>query len=157
MLLAGGGNDLVATRLHLSINTVTWAVRVAVFVVPAVVFVITRRICLGLQLRDLELVEHGRETGVIKRLPHGEYVEVRRPLDQARRYTLTAHPAARRGGGAGPDRPSARDTVRTGSGVRLTRGRPTVARAASPGRVVLRNHARSRHTRLELRRYTGSR
>ncbi|MFG2793290.1 cytochrome bc complex cytochrome b subunit [Streptomyces sp. NPDC048419] len=91
ILLAGGGNDVVATRLHLSINTVTWLVRVAVFAVPALVFVATRRICLGLQLRDQELVLHGRETGVIKRLPHGEYVEVHQPLDQAELHTLTAH------------------------------------------------------------------
>jgi ubiquinol-cytochrome c reductase cytochrome b subunit len=91
VLLAGGGNDIVATRLHLSINTVTWAVRVAVFAVPALAFVVTRRICLGLQLRDAELVLHGRETGVIKRLPHGEYVEVHQPLDQAELHTLTAH------------------------------------------------------------------
>ncbi|WP_405866485.1 cytochrome bc complex cytochrome b subunit [Streptomyces sp. NBC_01515] len=91
VLLAGGGNDIVATRLHLSINTVTWAVRVAVFVVPALAFVVTRRICLGLQLRDAELVLHGRETGVIKRLPHGEYVELHRPLSRAELHTLTAH------------------------------------------------------------------
>ncbi|MFJ9539542.1 cytochrome bc complex cytochrome b subunit [Streptomyces sp. NPDC101225] len=91
ILLAGGGNDIVATRLHLSINTVTWLVRVAVFAVPVLVFVATRRICLGLQLRDRELVLHGRETGVIKRLPHGEYVEVHQPLDQAELHTLTAH------------------------------------------------------------------
>ncbi|MBE8477977.1 cytochrome bc1 complex cytochrome b subunit [Streptomyces justiciae] len=91
ILLAGGGNDIVATRLHLSINTVTWVVRIGVFAVPAAVFVITRRICLGLQLRDRDLVLHGRETGVIKRLPHGEYIEVHEPLDQARRHTLTAH------------------------------------------------------------------
>lgn len=91
VLLAGGGNDIVATRLHLSINTVTWAVRAGMFVVPAVVFVVTRRICLGLQLRDRELVAHGRATGVIKRLAHGEYVEVHEPLDRARLHTLTAH------------------------------------------------------------------
>ncbi|MBK6015513.1 cytochrome bc complex cytochrome b subunit [Streptomyces sp. MBT53] len=91
ILLAGGGNDIVATRLHLSINTVTWMVRVAVFAVPVLAFVITRRVCLGLQLRDADLVLHGRETGVIKRLPHGEYVEVHRPLDPAELHTLTAH------------------------------------------------------------------
>ncbi|GGY05813.1 cytochrome bc1 complex cytochrome b subunit [Streptomyces djakartensis] len=91
LLLAGGGNDIVATRFHLSINTVTWTVRIGVFVVPAVVLVVTRRICLGLRLRDRELVLHGRATGVIRRLPHGEYVEVHEPLDQARLHTLTAH------------------------------------------------------------------
>ncbi|MFB7440380.1 cytochrome bc complex cytochrome b subunit [Streptomyces mirabilis] len=91
ILLAGGGNDIVATRFHLSINTVTWAVRISLFVVPVVVFVVTRRICLGLQLRDRELVEHGRATGVVKRLPHGEYVEVHRPLGPAELHTLTEH------------------------------------------------------------------
>jgi len=91
LLLAGGGNDIVATRLHLSINTVTWAIRIAVVAVPVVVFSVTRRICLGLQHRDRELVEHGRETGIVKRLPNGEYVEERQPLSPARRYTLTAH------------------------------------------------------------------
>ncbi|MFE2042308.1 cytochrome bc complex cytochrome b subunit [Streptomyces sp. NPDC059477] len=91
VLLAGGGNDIVATRLQLSINTVTWAVRIGTFAVPAAAFVITRRICLGLRLRDRELVAHGRETGRIVRLPHGEYVEVHEPLDRARRHTLTAH------------------------------------------------------------------
>ncbi|MFH8463209.1 cytochrome bc complex cytochrome b subunit [Streptomyces sp. NPDC017991] len=91
ILLAGGGNDLVATRFHLSINTVTWAVRIALFAVPVIVFVATRRICLGLQRRDRELVLHGRETGVIKRLPHGEYVELHRPLSPAELHTLTQH------------------------------------------------------------------
>lgn len=91
ILLAGGGNDIVATRLHLSINAVTWAVRIAVLTVPVLVFVVTRRICLGLQLQDRERVLHGRETGVIKRLPHGEYVEVHQPLDRAALHTLTAH------------------------------------------------------------------
>jgi ubiquinol-cytochrome c reductase cytochrome b subunit len=91
ILLAGGGNDIVATRFHLSINTVTWAVRIALFVVPVIVFVATRRICLALQLRDRELVLHGRETGVIKRLPHGEYVEAHRPLSPAELHTLTQH------------------------------------------------------------------
>ncbi|AZQ32576.1 cytochrome bc complex cytochrome b subunit [Streptomyces cyaneochromogenes] len=91
ILLAGGGNDIVATRLHLSINTVTWTIRIAALVVPVFVFVVTRRICLGLQLRDRERVSHGRETGVIKRLPHGEYVEVHEPLSRAELHTLTAH------------------------------------------------------------------
>ncbi|GAA3782533.1 cytochrome bc1 complex cytochrome b subunit [Streptomyces chiangmaiensis] len=91
ILLAGGGNDILATHLHLSVNVLTWTFRIAVLLVPVVVFVLTRRICLGLQSKDRELVEHGRETGIVKRLPHGEYVEARQPLSPARRYTLTAH------------------------------------------------------------------
>ncbi|WP_432039570.1 cytochrome bc1 complex cytochrome b subunit [Streptomyces cucumeris] len=90
VLLIGGGNDLVATHFHLSINTITWACRISFFVAPVVVFVITKRICLGLQRRDHEKVLHGRETGVIQRLPHGEFTELHEPLTQAERYTLVS-------------------------------------------------------------------
>ncbi|MET8624331.1 cytochrome bc complex cytochrome b subunit [Kitasatospora sp. NPDC004669] len=91
VLLAGGGNDLLATHFRLSINTITYFVRAGFFAVPVVVFVITKRWCLGLQRRDKEKVLHGRETGVIQRLQHGEYIEVHAPLPQGRMYTLTAH------------------------------------------------------------------
>ncbi|MFD3514599.1 cytochrome bc complex cytochrome b subunit [Streptomyces sp. NPDC058657] len=91
VLLIGGGNDLWATHFHLSLNALTWFVRVASFAGPVLAFVITRRICLGLQLRDAEKAVHGRESGTIKRLPHGEYVEIHIPLSQAELYTLTAH------------------------------------------------------------------
>ncbi|MEU8756350.1 ubiquinol-cytochrome c reductase cytochrome b subunit [Streptomyces chartreusis] len=91
LLLTGGGNDLFATRFHLSINTVTWFIRIALFVVPLAAFLITKRICLALQSRDREKVLHGKETGTIRRLPHGEYVEVHQPLSPAERHTLTAH------------------------------------------------------------------
>ncbi|WP_372344860.1 cytochrome bc complex cytochrome b subunit [Streptomyces sp. KL116D] len=91
ILLIGGGNDIVATHLHLSINAITWTVRVGVFLLPALAFIITKRICNGLQLRDREKALHGRESGVIKRLPHGEYIEVHEPLTRAELYTLNAH------------------------------------------------------------------
>ncbi|AZM56757.1 ubiquinol-cytochrome c reductase cytochrome b subunit [Streptomyces sp. WAC 01529] len=91
VLLIGGGNDIVATHFHLSINVITWFVRIAFFVAPVLAFVITHRICLGLQHRDREKVLHGRESGTIKRLPHGEYVEIHEPLPQAELYRLTAH------------------------------------------------------------------
>ncbi|WP_405566290.1 cytochrome bc complex cytochrome b subunit [Streptomyces phaeochromogenes] len=91
VLLIGGGNDIVATHLHLSINSITWFVRIAFFVVPVIAFVITRRVCMGLQRSDREKVLHGRESGVIRRLPHGEFVEVHEPLTPAQRFTLTQH------------------------------------------------------------------
>ncbi|MEU7577120.1 cytochrome bc complex cytochrome b subunit [Streptomyces sp. NPDC041068] len=91
VLMIGGGNDLWATHFHLSINVITWFVRIGFFVVPVLAFLVTHRICLGLQHRDREKVLHGRETGTIKRLPHGEYVEIHEPLSQAELYTLTAH------------------------------------------------------------------
>ncbi|MFH8938151.1 cytochrome bc1 complex cytochrome b subunit [Streptomyces griseosporeus] len=91
VLLIGGGNDIVATHLHLSINLITWFVRIAVFVAPPLAFFVTKRMCLGLQRRDRDKVLHGRETGTIKRLPSGEYVEIHEPLTQAQLFTLTQH------------------------------------------------------------------
>ncbi|MEU6251720.1 cytochrome bc complex cytochrome b subunit [Streptomyces sp. NPDC047043] len=91
VLLIGGGNDIVATHLHLSINAITWFVRISVFVVPVAAFLITKRVCMGLQRRDRDKVLHGRETGTIRRLPHGEFVEVHEPLPQDALFTLTQH------------------------------------------------------------------
>ena len=49
-------------------------------VLPPLVFVVTKRICLGLQRRDREKLLHGRETGIIKRPPaRASYIEVHEP------------------------------------------------------------------------------
>ncbi|MFB7645477.1 cytochrome bc complex cytochrome b subunit [Streptomyces sp. NPDC056084] len=91
VLLVGGGNDLWATHFQVSINAITWFVRIGFFVVPVLAFVVTKRFCLGLQRRDRDKALHGRESGIVKRLPHGEYVEVHDPLTPAELYTLTAY------------------------------------------------------------------
>ncbi|MFJ3799571.1 cytochrome bc complex cytochrome b subunit [Streptomyces sp. NPDC090088] len=89
--LFAAANDVIATRLDVSANAVTWAARIGLFAVPVLAFLVTKRVALGLQLRDRDKVLHGRESGIIKRLPHGEYVEIHEPLSQARLHTLTAH------------------------------------------------------------------
>ncbi|MEV0186229.1 cytochrome bc complex cytochrome b subunit [Streptomyces sp. NPDC050625] len=91
ILLAGGGNDVIANLFHLSISAFIWTVRIALFVVPVAAFLITKRVCLGLQRRDKDKVIHGKETGIIRRLPHGEYVEVHQALEPAERHVLTSH------------------------------------------------------------------
>ncbi|WP_406860484.1 cytochrome bc complex cytochrome b subunit [Streptomyces sp. HUAS MG47] len=91
VMLVGGGNDIWATHFNLSINSITWFVRIAFFVGPVIAFIVTKRICLGLQRRDRDKVLHGRESGIIKRLPHGEFVEVHTPLSQGELHLLTAH------------------------------------------------------------------
>ncbi|MET9852944.1 cytochrome bc complex cytochrome b subunit [Streptomyces sp. NPDC006450] len=91
ILLIAGGNDMFAQYFHLSINAITWFARIGFFVGPVIAFVITKRICLGLQRRDRDKVLHGRETGIIKRLPHGEFVEVHEPLSQGKLHTLTSY------------------------------------------------------------------
>jgi ubiquinol-cytochrome c reductase cytochrome b subunit len=91
LFLAGGANDVIAVTFDLSINAITWALRILIFVVPPLAFVVTKRICLGLQRRDKELVLHGRETGRIVRLPHGEMIEVHEPISDAKKWELTSH------------------------------------------------------------------
>jgi ubiquinol-cytochrome c reductase cytochrome b subunit len=91
ILLAAGANDILAITFHLSINSITWFFRFAVFVIPPLSYVVTKRICLGLQRRDRDLVLHGRETGRIVRLVHGEMIEVHEPVSDADRFVLTQH------------------------------------------------------------------
>ena len=91
ILLVAGGNDLFATHFHLSIDTITWTCRILFFVGPVIAFTITKRWCIGLQRQDREKLLHGRETGTIKRLPHGEFIEVHEQLPQGERFRLTAH------------------------------------------------------------------
>jgi ubiquinol-cytochrome c reductase cytochrome b subunit len=95
MLALAGSNDLIATHFSLSINDITNTFRVAFFVLPVVTFWVTKRICLGLQRRDREIVLHGRETGTIIRMATGEYVEVHKPLDDYERWTLVGYEAPR--------------------------------------------------------------
>jgi ubiquinol-cytochrome c reductase cytochrome b subunit len=90
LLWINGGNDVIADKFHLSINAITWFMRIAVIVLPPVAFVITKRICLGLQRRDRELLLHGHETGQVRRLPSGEYIEVHAPVSEEERAVLMA-------------------------------------------------------------------
>jgi ubiquinol-cytochrome c reductase cytochrome b subunit len=85
----------MATHLHVSVEAVTWTVRVGLFAVPVLAFSVTKRVALGLQRQDREAVLHGRESGIIKRLPNGEYVEVHEPLGQERLHVLTARTQVR--------------------------------------------------------------
>ena len=80
VLMLSGANDVIAERFDISLNAMTWAGRIGVLILPPIAYVLTYRICLGLQKHDREVLEHGLETGVIRRLPHGEFIEVHQPL-----------------------------------------------------------------------------
>jgi ubiquinol-cytochrome c reductase cytochrome b subunit len=79
-LMVAGGNDVIADKFDISLNAMTWVGRIGVVILPPIVYAITYRICLGLQQHDREVLEHGIETGVIRRLPSGEFIEVHQPL-----------------------------------------------------------------------------
>ncbi|UPK73410.1 ubiquinol-cytochrome c reductase cytochrome b subunit [Nocardioidaceae bacterium SCSIO 66511] len=86
-----GGNDIIAVVFHLDIFAITWFCRIMVFVGPVIAFLVTKRICIGLQRQDVERVLHGYETGIIERSPDGAYSERHAPLDPEHVYELTAH------------------------------------------------------------------
>lgn len=88
VLWAAGGADILATAFSISIEHVITALQVALIVGPVVGFSIARRVCLGLQRKDLDLLAHGFETGRVVRLPGGEYVEVHQPLDESERARI---------------------------------------------------------------------
>ena len=87
---AEGANDVIADKLQIPLYTITWIARVLVFVGPVLAFFITKRICLGLQRKDKETLLHGYETGIIRQLPNGEFIEVHRPVNAEGRAVLEA-------------------------------------------------------------------
>jgi ubiquinol-cytochrome c reductase cytochrome b subunit len=90
LLWAAGGNDILATQFRLNLNYITYFMRVAIFVIPVLVFIVTKRWCISLQRKDTETVLHGYETGVIMRDAQGGYTEKHLPLPVERAYELTA-------------------------------------------------------------------
>jgi ubiquinol-cytochrome c reductase cytochrome b subunit len=85
---AAGGNDIIAVKMHLSINQITYALRVLILLGPIAAFLLTRRWCISLQRHDHKRLLHGEETGVIIRSPDGGYTERHRPLPEAKAYVL---------------------------------------------------------------------
>src|SRR3984885_12490860 len=73
-------NDVLALKFHISLNATTWIGRIGMVVLPPFIYFIAYRWCVGLQRSDRAVLEHGVETGIIKRLPHGAYIELHQPL-----------------------------------------------------------------------------
>jgi len=88
VLWAGASTDLIATNFKMSLNQVLVSMQISLIILPFVAFIVTKRVCLALQRKDREIAIHGRESGRIVRLPHGEYIEVHEPLDPHDLYKL---------------------------------------------------------------------
>ena len=80
LVTISGGNDHVAHFFQISLNAMTWFGRIGVIILPPIAYYITHRICVGLQRSDRAVLEHGIETGVIKQMPNGAFVEIHQPL-----------------------------------------------------------------------------
>ncbi|MGO3259243.1 MAG: cytochrome b, partial [Corynebacterium variabile] len=80
VLTLSGGNDLFALHFQISLNAMTWIGRIGFLVLPPIAYFVTYRICLGLQRNDRAVLEHGIETGTIRQLPNGGFIEVHQPI-----------------------------------------------------------------------------
>jgi ubiquinol-cytochrome c reductase cytochrome b subunit len=92
VLWAEGANDVIADHLHIPLYAITWIARVLVFAGPVFAYVITKRVCLGLQRKDRDELRHGYESGIIRQLPDGEFTEVHQSVNEERRAVLEAKP-----------------------------------------------------------------
>ncbi|MFF9571581.1 cytochrome bc complex cytochrome b subunit [Streptomyces sp. NPDC014685] len=86
VLLLAGGNDVTALVFGLSVEVLTWTLRVALVAGPVIGYLVTKRVCLALQARERQLMREGRETGQVEQNVYGAISEGHRPLDAARRY-----------------------------------------------------------------------
>lgn len=80
LLTLSGGNDIIAHFFQISLNAMTWVGRIGLIILPPVAYFLTYRICIGLQRSDREVLEHGIETGVIKQMANGAFIEIHQPL-----------------------------------------------------------------------------
>jgi ubiquinol-cytochrome c reductase cytochrome b subunit len=111
VLLIAGGNDVIAYILDISLNTLTWTLRVTLVVAPVLAFFLAKRLCLARQHNDLLLLTEGEETGLVRLSVSGGMSETHTPLPERQRYTLLAQDIPRpltgdgegagAGGGAG--------------------------------------------------------
>jgi ubiquinol-cytochrome c reductase cytochrome b subunit len=79
VLFISAGNDTIAKAFDISLNAMIWGGRIALLILPPLAYLIAYRLCLGLQLHDREVIEHGIESGIITMLPTGKFIDVRQP------------------------------------------------------------------------------
>ncbi|MEU3979217.1 cytochrome bc complex cytochrome b subunit [Streptomyces sp. NPDC026672] len=84
VLLLAGGNDVVAATFRISLNSLTWVLRVALVVAPVIAYLITRRLCRALLDTERERLAEGEETGEVRQNLAGGYESDHRPVDAFR-------------------------------------------------------------------------
>lgn len=88
VLLAAGGNDIIAHTFKVSLNALTWIFRISLVVLPPLAFMVTKRICLALREAELERLAEGEETGQVRQTVAGGYTESHEPVDEETRYVI---------------------------------------------------------------------
>ena len=73
ILFLAGGNDVLAARFGISVNAITWALRIAVLTLPPLTWLLTWRLCKELQARERA---QPPSVAVLERTATGGFVEV---------------------------------------------------------------------------------
>jgi len=76
VLFVAGGNDVIAAQFDLSVNSVTYALRTLLFVVPLLAAFVTFRLCKELARRDSD---HEEKLALLERTGAGGYVDAHEP------------------------------------------------------------------------------
>jgi ubiquinol-cytochrome c reductase cytochrome b subunit len=88
VLLVAGGNDVVAFSFRVSVQVMTWILRIALIAAPLLAFALTKRLCLALQMRDSRRLTEGEETGQVTQSKNGDLSESHRSLSPTARYRI---------------------------------------------------------------------
>ena len=91
VLWASASSDIIATHFKVTMEGTIHTLQALLFLAPVIAYIVTKRVCLGLQKKDREIALHGYESGRIVRLPGGEYIEVHEQLDEYERWRLTSY------------------------------------------------------------------
>ncbi|MFG1999890.1 cytochrome bc complex cytochrome b subunit [Spirillospora sp. NPDC048911] len=95
LLWVAGANDVIADKFHVSLFATTWFFRFAVIIGPILAYIITKRVCLGLQRSDADTIGHGVESGIIVASPDGMFSERHEPAREEERVTILSKENAR--------------------------------------------------------------
>lgn len=101
VLMVAGADDVFAIAFNVPFEWYRWGERVAVFLLPPLAYIVTHRICRGLQRADRDVLERGVRTGLLQEQPDGVFVELRQPPGGV---DHEGHPVPMAYGGARVDR-----------------------------------------------------
>ncbi|MEU9238852.1 ubiquinol-cytochrome c reductase cytochrome b subunit [Streptomyces sp. NPDC048385] len=84
LLVLAGGNDVVAQTFRISVNALTWILRIGLVVGPVAAFFVTRALCRALLHAEQERLTEGEETGEVRQTIAGGYESDHRPVTSFR-------------------------------------------------------------------------
>ncbi|CNG56242.1 Probable ubiquinol-cytochrome c reductase cytochrome b subunit [Mycobacterium tuberculosis] len=145
LLWLAGANDVLAEKFHISLFATTWFFRVTFFLGPIIAFIVTKRICLGLQRKDADVIGHGVESGVITMSPDGRFAERHEPARDEERHVILSKENARL---QPPDR-DARGIPAPGAKGPIGHLRARLNRAWTYDDIPVEEHAHGEHEEIE--------